>query len=165
MMMSLAPYREIAISNHTFATEDTREVLSTRFGEIVIDTRNALVFSKGLLGMPDRRRFALASLKGEKMQHFKLLQSLDDPKLSFIVLPVATDNAIIRKEDAYAASSSMGIHEEDLVILLIVCVHRTPGGTRLSVNARAPLLIDAARKTGSQHVFPQDYYQVQHYVA
>lgn len=162
MLMSI--HQASVISDHTLAGEGTREVVRSRFGEIVIDTRKSLYFTKGMLGMPHLQRYVLASLPNPKMQQFKLLQCLDDLSLSFIALPLPLDNAIIRREDAEAACREIGIAPDDLVLLLVVCVHRAAEATRLSVNARAPVFIDAQRKTGAQYVFTQDIYKVQHFI-
>lgn len=166
MMSSPQPtaHQPASLSDHTLAAGESREVIKSRFGDIVIDTRNALIFPKGMLGMPDCRNFALASFPSEKMQQFKLLQCLDDLSISFITLPLPVESTIIQRQDALVAAREQGVSEEGLVVLLIVCVHRMPDSTRLSVNARAPVLLDATRKTGVQHVFTQDYYKVQHYI-
>lgn len=162
-MMPLQP--ALSLSDHTLASGEARGVIATRFGEVVFDTRNALQFPKGLLGMPNCTRFMLSAFPGERMQQFRLLQCADDAALSFITLPLPLDNPIVRREDILAACQEMGIAERDVVPLLIVCVHRSPAGTRLSVNARAPVMIDAARKVGGQHVFLQDRYSVQHFIS
>lgn len=153
-----------ALFDHTLASGDTREVVQSRFGEIVIDTRNALMFPKGLLGMPQCRNFALANFPSEKMQQFKLLQCLDDLSMSFIALPGGVQNAIVSEDDVRLAARELDIEESDLIMLFIVCVHRNPDATRLSVNARAPVFIDASRKSGAQYVFLHDQYRVQHYI-
>ena len=155
----------LALSDHTFASGDTRELIPSRFGEIVVDIRNAMLFPKGILGMAGYRHFALANFPSEKMRGFKLFQCLDDFSISFITLPAASENSIIRREDMLAVGKELSIAENDLLLLLIVCVHRNPDATRLSVNARAPIVIDAARKTGVQHVFLQDTYNVQHFIS
>jgi flagellar assembly factor FliW len=51
-----------------------------------------------------------------------------------------------------------------LVSLLMVSVHRTPGKTVLTVNARAPLLIDSQLRLAAQYVFQSDRYDVQHVI-
>lgn len=162
--MMMSSHQATVISDHTLASPDSREVILSRFGEIAIDTRNALHFPKGMLGLPQAQSFVLANFPSEKMQQFKLLQCLDDLSLSFICLPLALENTIIRREDALNVCREMNIRQDDLVMLLVVCVHRTPEMTRLSVNARAPVFIDAERKGGTQYVFPQDHYRVQHFI-
>lgn len=153
-----------SLVNHALADTDTREVIPSRFGEIVVDIRNSLHFPKGMLGMPDSQHFALVNFPSQKMQQFKLLQCLDDFSLSFITLPLPAENSILRRGDVDAICREGGISQDDLVMLLIVCVHRAPEGTRLSVNARAPIVVDAKTRSGGQHVFIHDAYSVQHFI-
>ena len=142
----------------------TSQKIESRFGPVFVNTRNRIVFSRGLLGMPDRQQFALANFPSGKMDQFKLLQSLDDSNLSFITLPMDIDNAIIEKDDVLMACQALNIALADLVLLLVVSVYRTPEKTRITVNARAPLFLDAEKKWGVQHVFPNSKYLVQHVI-
>lgn len=139
-----------------------REILKTRFGEISIDPASAVLFSRGLLGMPNKFRFALAQFPNPKMQQFMLLQSLEEEDLSFITLPLDLNNAILSADDIRIAAHDLQIPENNLALLLIASVHRSLDGLKLSVNARAPLLIDVERKIGAQYVFQHDHYKVQH---
>lgn len=138
------------------------EIIKSRFGDIAVDAGRTVEFPRGLLGLPDKFQFVLANFPSEKMQQFKLLQSLDDAALSFITLPVDIENPIITATDIRAACKDLQIGEENAAILLIVSVHRTPEQVKLSVNARAPLLINAERRVGAQYVFQSDNYKVQH---
>lgn len=138
------------------------ETIKTRFGEVTVDTSKAITFSQGLLGMPDKFQFVLTNFPNPKMQQFMLLQSLEDTTLSFITLPLNMQNAIIQAEDLKAACRDARIDAANMAVLLIVSVHRSMSGVKLSVNARAPLLIDANQRVGVQYVFQQDCYKVQH---
>lgn len=140
------------------------ETIQSRFGEISVDVSRALSFPRGLLGMPDKSNFVLTNFNSQKMEQFKLLQSLDELQLSFITLPVAVNNNIIAVEDIRGAADDLQITYDDLVVLLIVSVHRSPDSVRLSVNSRAPLFLDVKQKLGIQHVFQNDAYKVQHYL-
>lgn len=136
--------------------------IKTRFGEVNVDTSKAILFPRGLLGMPDKVRYAITAFPNAKMAQFKLLQSLDDHALSFITMPLEIENSIIAPADIRTAVADMQIKDENLALLLIVSVHRSPDQVQLSVNARAPIFIDAERKIGVQHVFQNDQYKVQH---
>lgn len=138
------------------------ETIASRFGDITVDTGKALLFQRGLLGMPDKQRFVLAKFPNPKMQQFTMLQSLDDVGLSFITLPLELKNSILSEADVREVCHELQIPEASLALLLIVTVHRGASQVKVSVNARAPLFIDAERKTGTQYVFRQDYYKVQH---
>lgn len=159
----------LPMQNQTSAADgapslDTGALISikTRFGEVGVDTSKAVLFPRGLLGMPDKTRYAITTFPSQKMSQFKLLQSLDEHTLSFITLPLDLENSIISLSDIRAAAADIQIKEESLAILLIVSVHRSPDQVKLSVNARAPIFIDAERKIGVQHVFQNDNYKVQH---
>lgn len=138
------------------------EIIKSRFGEVMVDVNRAVSFPSGLLGMPDRAHFILANFSSPKMEQFTLLQSLEDASLSFITLPINIDNDIIDAADIRTAADELQIRHDNLAILLVVSVHRSPEKVRISVNARAPLFIDADRKLGVQYVFPNDKYRVQH---
>ncbi len=139
-----------------------QKIVGTRFGEIAVDLSQMLAFSRGMLGMPDRTRYALTAFPENKMPQFQLLQSLDDYTLSFIVLPLALENPIIAREDLIIAAQDAGIALPDLTAALVVSVYRSPEALRITVNARAPLLLDMGRKQGMQYVFPHSRYKVQH---
>ncbi len=152
----------VKIDNRVFLGTEQPEVIDSRFGKIALRKDNPIIFPRGLLGMPDRFHFFLTEFPSEKLRTFKLLQNLDDLSLSFITLPIDVQNGIIAKEDLQTACKDLGISFENLAILLIVSVHRTVAGGSLSVNARAPLLIDSAARLAAQYVFPTDKYKVQH---
>lgn len=138
------------------------ETIKSRFGDITVDTGKAIVFARGMLGMPDKHNFILANFPNPKMQQFMLLQSLDDTALSFITLPLDLNNSIIAADDIAAACRDLQINPTHAAVLLITNVHRGIDSVKLSVNARAPLIIDAERRIGAQYVFQNDGYKVQH---
>jgi len=138
------------------------ETIKSRFGEITVDTTKSIIFARGMLGMPDKHQFVLANFPNPKMQQFMLLQSLDDKTLSFITLPLDLKNTIITASDMTMACRDLQINEASAAVLLIVNVHRGVDQTKLSVNARAPLIIDADHKIGAQYVYQNENYKVQH---
>lgn len=137
------------------------EMVDTRFGRVSISRNQPIVFPTGMLGLPDKMQFALTNFPSEKMGRFKLLQSLEDLSLSFITLPVDVNNPIVAREDLLAAAKDLDIPLDQLATLFIVSVHREPaGGVKLSVNARAPILVHTGRRLASQHVFSHAKYQI-----
>lgn len=136
------------------------EEIESRFGRVTINPRQPIFFPNGLLGMPDRAHFCLTHFPSEKMARFKLLQSLDDLSLSFITLPVDIDNPIVEREDLEQAAQALEIPAEEMAVLLIVTVHRESGVAKLTVNARAPLLMHVGRRVATQFVFPHTKYLI-----
>lgn len=136
------------------------EEIDTRFGRVTVNPRQAIFFTNGLLGMPDKNSFCLTHFPSEKMARFKLLQSLDDVSLSFITLPVDIKNPLIERADLEQAAKDLEMKLEHVAVLLVVTVHRESGAARISVNTRAPILIDSARKLAAQYVFPHAKYMI-----
>ena len=138
------------------------EAIDTRFGRVEISKAQSILFPTGLLGLPDRMHFGLTNFPSPKMARFKLLQSLEDPALSFITLPIDLQNIIIDRADIEQATRDLEIPVENLACLLIVTVSRDTGVAQLSVNARAPLFIHAGRRVAGQYVFSHNKYDIRH---
>jgi flagellar assembly factor FliW len=137
--------------------------LETRFGEVTVSTDNPIIFPQGLLGIAGNFQYAMTDFPSEKLGEFKLLQSLDDHSVSFITLPLPLENAMIDYEDIVKAAGDVGVSDmENLVVMLIVSVHRSPLEVKLSANTRAPLLVYLPTRAAVQYVFQSSKYQVQH---
>lgn len=134
--------------------------IDSRFGRITVNPTQAIYFPTGLLGMPDKANFCLARFPSEKFARFSVLQSLDDHSLAFITLPLDIQNPIIEQEDFTQAATDLNLPIADVLPLLIVSVHRDTGVAKLSVNARAPVLVRASLKVGAQYVFPHTKYLI-----
>lgn len=139
---------------------DRPYALETRFGTIEVDPRSVVQFKSGLLGFNWATGFVVIDLDNPKHRQFRVLQCVTDPKLSFIAFPPSLDSALIARADIEAAAESVRFPTADLVVLLLVTVRRSDDSTSLSVNLRAPVLIDSARFLGVQYVMPGDKYPV-----
>lgn len=135
--------------------------LATRFGEIRLDHDRLITFPAGLLGFADCRRYVLADLPDQQVA-LKLLQSIDQPELAFLVLPLDLAEGPVAQDDLRQACDELGIEWQLLVALAIVTLRPDPAGTRFSLNLRAPLLIDSQSQLGRQHVFAGEAYPVRH---
>jgi len=144
--------------------EDGTKVIQSRFGTLTVSNQNPVVFPRGLLGMPDRSQYALVDYPNEKFKQFKLLQSLEDDTLCFIVLPVIGDSQILLEQDLRKACEELNIDYPNLSVLMIVSVHRGAESVRISVNARAPIFVDTPKRQATQYVLQNDRYLVQHFI-
>lgn len=137
-------------------------VIESRFGTLTIAPHATMMFPQGLLGFSDCRDFALADLPNSKHPQFKALQCLTDPSLAFLVAPLPSESSAIEQVDVDEACQSLDIAAEDLAIVLIVTVRRDDEGAHVSVNLRAPILIDARRRIARQYVLPNSKYEIRH---
>lgn len=149
-------------TNEAPPAETETLMIESRFGTLTIRPHATLMFPQGLLGFGDYRDFALAELPNGKQPQFKALQCLSDPSLAFLVAPLPSESSAIDLVDVEEACRSLDIAAEDLAIVLIVTVRRDDEGAHVSVNLRAPILIDARRRVARQYVLPNSKYEIRH---
>lgn len=125
--------------------------IDTRFGEVALAPERLINFPNGVLGFTNCRRFALVDLPDLQVA-FKLLQSVDDRELAFLVLPIDPVAGPISRRDLELACDSLGFVRQALAVLGIVTIRSDADGLRFSINLKAPLLIDTDRQVGRQHV-------------
>lgn len=136
-------------------------VLSTRFGELAVDPGKIITLAHGLLGFEHRRCYVLADIAPGRLQ-VRLLQAVDDERLSFLVAPLDPAAGPIARADLEPVARAYGYGWADLLVLGIVTLRPGPDGVEASVNLRAPVLIDSAGLCGHQHVFGEERYDLRH---
>ena len=140
---------------------DAPSSIATRFGEVALRPDRLIAFPSGVLGFAHCRRYALVDLPDLRVV-FKLLQSVDQPELAFLVLPLDPLAGPISASDLAAACDGLGFDWQSLAALAIVTVRSAAEGVCFSINLKAPLLIDTARRVGRQHVFASESYPLRH---
>lgn len=159
---ALAPnYAEPAES----AGADDSATIETRFGPLTFPHAGLVRMPRGLLGFADHQMFGLADMPDPNLVQFKVLQSMDDPALSFIVLPLEAGNDVIQRADLINACRLLKIEFADSVTLLVVSTRKVGEATQISVNLRAPILVDAPNRQAWQFVLPNSQYPVRHVIA
>ena len=136
------------------------EVIDTRFGKVTLYRKNPITFPNGVLGMPDKFQFCLTSFPSEKLSRFKLLQSIEDKELSFIMLPLEINNTMIDREDIDQACKDLDMAPDNVALLLVVSVQREGNVVHMSVNTRAPVFMNVQRRLAAQYVFHNSKYQI-----
>ena len=135
--------------------------LATRFGALPQDPERIIVFPHGLLGFADQHRYLLADIPGAATI-FKLLHSIDDPELRFVVLPLDLSDGPIAGPDLATARTALAIEDAALAVLAIVTLRAEAERVDFTVNLRAPLLVDTGRRLGWQRVLPNEAYALRH---
>jgi flagellar assembly factor FliW len=137
-------------------------VIENRFGTFRFEPEQMLSMPQGLIGFGQYRRFALGTLPGDgAANNFRLLQSLDEASLSFIVWPTTASDALIAAEDVDSLLAEFSINREALVLLHIITIREDqPGQLSMTLNVKAPVVVDATSRTALQHVIAGDTYSV-----
>jgi flagellar assembly factor FliW len=122
---------------------------TTRFGQIDVKPEDMLIFPDGPLGFPDCTRFTF--IDEERAAPFRMLQSLDNPALAFVVVDplmarpdfqfdVTVDDLKLIKAD----------NTDNLLVYAIVTMNRNIH--EVTINLQGPLVINPLQKLGHQFV-------------
>jgi flagellar assembly factor FliW len=135
-------------------------IVTTRFGDIDVDESKVIEMRGGILGFEHLKKFIL-HIKDES-NPFWWFQSLDEGAIAFVVI-----NPFVAKADyePVLGDSDTQLLEienaEDVVMLVIVTIRQKP--FMVSVNLRAPIVINAKKKIAKQIVLDDETYPVQYY--
>ena len=128
---------------------------TSRFGEIHVSSDQIFVFPEGLLGFANCTRYTFVSEEGTAP--FKMMQSLDNPSLAFVVvdpLIVKTDyNFQVTQEDL------VKIKAKDVDGLVVYAIVTLAGALKdATVNLLGPLIINPSTRLGHQFVLMDEAY-------
>jgi flagellar assembly factor FliW len=137
--------------------------LNTRhFGTLEIDEKEIINFPEGLPGFIHIKKYVILA-NGEGDSPFRWLQSVDEPDLAFAVVDpfsVKKDYSINIGDDV---TDVLGIESaEDVLIYSIVVVPEDV--SKISMNLKAPVIINTRNNKGMQVILDTDEYGVRHYI-
>ena len=135
------------------------KVNSTRFGTIEVKEDEILTFPEGLVGFAACKRFFIYNK--EKNHPFFWLQSIDDPKLAFVIADPALffpDYKISTRKQELAVIDAKGT--KDLIICVLISISRDP--FQMSANLQGPLVINTGNHKGKQLVLMDTSYNTRH---
>ena len=137
-------------------------VKTKHFGEIELEENKIITFDEGLIGFEDKKRYTILFNNESKSKGtISWLQSLDEPMLALpVVSPVvamADYNPIVEDE----VLAPLGeLNDENLVILLTLTVPSDL--TKMTVNLKAPIIINADTRKGCQAIAENSDYVVRY---
>ncbi len=134
------------------------DVLKTeRFGELTFDISEALIFPEGIPGFEDDNRWIIV---GDDDSLIKWLQSCTSPEVALPVIPALQVFPGYRISLSLSDSDKLGKSNfSDIGILLVVSVPvGNPGA--VSVNLKAPILVDKETRRGYQFVVLNENYTI-----
>lgn len=137
-------------------------VIKNHLGEFTVDVSKILHFPGGMIGFPEMTEFAVMHIPGNEQAEFKLLLCLNDPKLNFVVLPMPPQNCPVDMLDIQDAAKTLDVAIGDVGLLFVVTTRRFGETMKVSMNARAPIIINTVDRLACQYVLPNTKYSVQH---
>lgn len=131
------------------------------FGEIEVNFEKLITFVDGIIGFPDLKQFMLIHDVETNSNSVSWLQSIDEPEFAMPVinpLLVLHDyNPIIEDE----LLKSLGeLKPEEMLVLVTMTVPSDV--TKISVNLKAPILINTQNLNASQIIVDDEKYPVKY---
>lgn len=131
------------------------------FGEVELPEEKILTLERGLIGLEQYKKYTILYDCEKEQTNISWFQSVEEPTLAIPVIKpwlVKEDyNPIVEDE----LLSSLGeLTEDNLVILLTVTVPENI--EEMSVNLKAPIVINADSRKGAQIVVENKDYEVKY---
>ncbi len=153
--------------------------LSTKhFGELEIEESKIIGFPVGLPGFPQCRNFILLNSNGEVLDgktersgksaedlysdSFYWLQSTEDGDLAFVLLDIYSVKADYNPEFYDDPVTELGESQTGFLIYNIVVIPEEI--ENMTVNLKAPVVINFSNMTGRQLIVSNEEYHVRHRV-
>ena len=135
------------------------QITTKIFGEIIIDDDKIINFPNGIIGFPDLVDFALVHDEDKGTDSIHWLQSIQEPAFA---IPVMDPRIVCPDYNPEADDELLNvlgeIVPEELLVLVTVTVPKDL--TKMSVNLKGPIIINAAEKKALQVIVEGDGYQV-----
>ncbi len=132
------------------------------FDEIEIDEEKIIYFKDGIPGFEEIKKY-IVLFDGDENSPFRWLQAVDDGQLAFAV---ADPFMIVNDYDIEIPQEVVDVLEiqspVDVMILSILVVPEDL--SKISMNLKAPIVINTKNKMGMQVVLDTDRYSVRHYI-
>jgi flagellar assembly factor FliW len=132
---------------HRTETDFIMQINTSRFGMIEIMPEDILLFSKGLIGFEEHRHWVL--LADPRSEAVAWLQSLNDPQ---VALPLVSPRRFSPGYQVRIARNQLTPLELAVLDQAFVLVVLNKNESELTVNLRAPVIINLSRCIGRQVV-------------
>ena len=138
------------------------KITTNQLGEIEINEEEIIQFQYGIPGFPGLTRYIMIAPDSDE-EIFSYLQSVENPEVSFVLMYV---NALIPEYSPIVDKEYLedlgAFKDEDLLMYNIANI---PDNIReMTVNLRAPIIINSLTYKGKQVVANNEEYAVKHKV-
>lgn len=137
-------------------------IIKTRlFDEITVDDGKIIHFAGGIVGFPDLKNFALVHDDEKGSGNISFLLSVEEPAFAMPVI----DPLIIKKDYNPKVEDNLlnpigSLDPQEMLVLVTITVPSDI--TKMSINLKAPIIINASEKKGCQIIVEEDEYPVKY---
>ena len=138
----------------------TYSINTTRFGELFYEDGDVIVFPRGIPGFERSHNWAIT---GDEESVIKWLQSLYDAELA---LPITTPDIVMPEYNARIPDDEIELlgeikSNDDLALLSVVSIPSSAPWD-MTVNLRAPILINVKTRRAAQIIVLNEDYLLRH---
>ena len=134
-------------------------VINTKiFGQIEVDENKLISFPQGIVGFPELKDFLLVH-DSEKEGGIKWMQSLQEPAFAMPVIDPLSVMADYNPSVEDELLKPLGdMTPEDMFVLVTITVPKEI--EKMTVNLKAPIIINSASRKAAQLIVDDDRYQI-----
>jgi flagellar assembly factor FliW len=132
--------------------------LASRLGPIIVDAEKIIASPRGIFGFETLRQLVLLRLPAVRFGPLGLLQCVEDPSAAFLFYADVPSASLYRPGDLDAACRELAIDLDAVAALVLVTARSAPAG--ITMNLRAPVIVDTVRRTACQHILSRTDYPV-----
>lgn len=128
-------------------------------GNVEYNEKDLITFKKGLPGFNELRKFILFPVQENEM--FSILHSVEDENTGFVV--TSPFNVIEAYEFELSDEKSVELavqSPEDVIVVNTVTLNSDP--SKITVNMRAPIVINIKEHLGEQIILNDSQYEIKH---
>lgn len=135
---------------------------TTHFGQIEINEADILNFEEGIIGFEDVKKFGIIDSEDPESP-FKWIQAVDKPELAFALV----DPFKIKKDYDFDLTDEeveyLGVKDASEVMVFSIVV--VPEDIKkITMNLKAPLIINKTNNKAAQIILDTDKYTVRHLI-
>lgn len=129
------------------------------FGEITIDDEKIITFPNGIIGFPELRKFTMIHDEEKGIGSIHWLQSIEEPAFAMPVMdPLLVKESYNPEVDDELLKPLGEWNQDDLLVLVTVSVPHDL--TRMTVNLKGPVVVNAGERKGCQIIVEGEEYEV-----
>ena len=128
------------------------------FGEIAVDESKLISFPQGIIGFPELKDFLLIH-DGDGNGNIKWMQSVQEPAFAMPVVDPLTVIPEYNPDIEDELLKPLGeITEENMLVIVTITVPKEI--EKMTVNLKAPIIINSESRKAAQLIIDSDSYQV-----
>jgi flagellar assembly factor FliW len=136
---------------------------SLHLGELDISEDSIINFPNGIPGFEDLKQFTIVDSEEPELP-FKWLQSIDKSDIAFVIINpffIRFDYDFEVKDDLL---KSIGVQNPQELAIFCIVVVPPENLNNMTINLKAPLIINPKERMGMQAILDSDKYNVRHCV-